>query len=474
MTEPVSATTRADGTGGRLLGYVPALDGVRGVAALAVLAVHYLHPIALGQTPLSFIGGTFGVTMFFVLSGFLISTLLAGEFQRTGRIGLRAFWARRALRLIPALALAIVGVIILGALVDAGLPIQGQGLTQTPPPADGLVFLGFGPGIASTILPVMNWTWVGGYYFKPLAIAWTLAIEDQFYLLWPLVLAALLGLMRLPLRTAAKAAFALTAASMIWRYVLWANGLAGFRTDFFIPDLLLGCAVGLAVAAGMRPPGRWGQRILAVTAMLALVGLLVMIAGVPESTEVRLTSIAGILTAIILVDLVLRQRSLLSSILAWPPLVGIGMVSYGLYLWHWIWKMYPIYNDTWRVPLEVVLTTITVLASFYLVERPALRLKRYFQPGAALPAVARTPVPARPLSRRDLLPVVGMATVVVASAALVVIVPPLFPPDMTALANSEPEPPPAPRAPRPSKTQRRATPRAQRRKKRKATPNPAP
>src|SRR4051812_31742646 len=106
------------GSDGRM-GYVPALDGVRAIAALGVVLVHYLVGFAESHPLLSFRGGGLGVYVFFTLSGFLITTLLVEEYQHRGAIDLRAFWVRRALRLMPALLFLLALLILLATLVDA-------------------------------------------------------------------------------------------------------------------------------------------------------------------------------------------------------------------------------------------------------------------------------------------------------------------------------------------------------------------
>ena len=154
------------------LGHVPALDGVRGLGVLAVMGFHAVLP--------GFAGGDSGVDVFFVLSGFLITSLLLDEQHRSGRIGLAGFYMRRALRLYPALIVTIVGAI---ALAWARIPIfdaSRRGLDATL------------EAVPYTLFYTMNIPraagWTGG---GMLGHAWSLAIEEQFYLLWPPVVIAL-------------------------------------------------------------------------------------------------------------------------------------------------------------------------------------------------------------------------------------------------------------------------------------------
>jgi peptidoglycan/LPS O-acetylase OafA/YrhL len=164
-SEPV--TEPADPGGIR---FVPGLDGLRGVAVLAVMAFH----AGLGWAA----GGLLGVDVFFVLSGFLVTSILLGEHARTGTLALRRFWARRARRLLPALFVLLLGICAYAWWVSGGVaPAQLRG--------DALSTLGY----------VANWHYIatGQDYFvrygglSPLLHTWSLAVEEQFYLVWPLV-----------------------------------------------------------------------------------------------------------------------------------------------------------------------------------------------------------------------------------------------------------------------------------------------
>src|SRR4051812_19526755 len=124
-----------------------------------------------------------------------------------------------------------------------------------------------------------------------------------------------------------------------------------------------------------------------------------------------LLNVLGVLAALLVTHLVVDRQSRLSALLSWGPLVGIGQVSYGLYLWHWAWLQYPLTLDAHWLPLALILTCVTVVFSYYVIERRALRLKRRFRPeGAAQSASTAIPERSHRVSRRDLLPVLGMGS----------------------------------------------------------------
>jgi peptidoglycan/LPS O-acetylase OafA/YrhL len=240
----------------RRFGYRPQLDGVRAIAILPVVTYHaWVVPR----------GGFLGVDIFFVLSGFLITTLLVEEAQASGRISLPHFYFRRALRLLPALFVAALGYVLLSSLEVA---VSGHTHAGTPL---GDVF----KGAAYGVLYVQNILIATGTAM-PLAVGhlWSLATEEQFYLLWPLalVIALRLGLSR---RTLTILLVAAVAALNIDRIDLML-GSASFQRVYFAPDghfdvILIGCLAGLAFTGGSA------ERLLARPArVLALGGLAVV------------------------------------------------------------------------------------------------------------------------------------------------------------------------------------------------------
>jgi peptidoglycan/LPS O-acetylase OafA/YrhL len=202
VRHPAARSTRAGRGQGGHFGYQPALDGIRAFAVAAVLFYH------AGQTWA--VGGYLGVDTFFVLSGFLITTLLVTEWSNRRRIDLKGFWVRRAKRLLPALFLVMVGIVVYAGVFAA--PGELNSIRS-----DSFAALGY----------VANWRFVlsGQSYFdqfaqpSPLRHMWSLAIEEQFYLVWPLIVCFLLWWRR-SLRVLLAACLVMIAASATLMAVL--------------------------------------------------------------------------------------------------------------------------------------------------------------------------------------------------------------------------------------------------------------
>jgi peptidoglycan/LPS O-acetylase OafA/YrhL len=346
------------------LGYRPALDGLRGLAVALVMVRHLGQSFGVG-------GGTVGVGTFFALSGFLITTLLVEERRETGAVSLARFWARRACRLLPALAVVLVAVVVWFGLVEHR--------SYKGPAALAALYAG-------------NWAQIGGRPFGVLAPVWTLAVEEHFYLLWPLVF---LALARLRLRTAAGVALGLAGASTLLRLGLFAAGVSPARlqmgTDTRLDGLLLGCAVAFLLAR-RRP------RVPTPAAAVAVAVLAVLVT-VPPYHSFMLTAgyvVIPMAALVVIAHLVGGgPASGLTTALSWRPAVGIGRISYGLYLWH-----LPVYAvllpHVLGLPLAVrsalvmAVSVAVATASWFAIERPFVRLK------AA--RWSRRPAPAGPTS----------------------------------------------------------------------------
>jgi peptidoglycan/LPS O-acetylase OafA/YrhL len=291
------------GTPGRLAG----LDGVRGLAVLIVVMSH-------AQFRFFGPGGIQGVTTFFALSGFLITGLLLKEFRQNGRIDLLSFWGRRALRLLPAL-FAFVGVTGLVFLVIGWIDRRTLVVVVKP------VLLYYG-----------NLHVIAGGSLGPFQHTWSLAVEEQFYLVWPLLLSAALLLLRGRRRAAlwlVVGFLTLTALSVGWR--LYAGMVLADRTVAHAPhttvfSMTAGAALAVAYQRGWRP-GRWAGAgaVLVVSAYFWLPPLIPRYAGWVTGPVIYT------LLAIGLVACALGEHR---TILSARPLRALGTVSYGWYLWH--------------------------------------------------------------------------------------------------------------------------------------------
>jgi peptidoglycan/LPS O-acetylase OafA/YrhL len=379
----------------RRLSYLPALDGVRAFAVIAVMMYH---------GGLSFTtGGFLGVDTFFVLSGFLITSLLVGEWRQTLTIKLSAFWARRARRLLPALFLMMLFVALLvGVIVPSG--------TYPSLRLDAL----------STLFYVSNWHFIliGNNYFNetapqsPLIHTWSLAVEEQFYLIWPLVVLTILHFtknLRLLLTVCCTAAV----ASAIWMYVLFqprgSNSRLYYGTDTRSQCLFIGAALAVALimagqkgqAAGKLRTGEfWRPSSGPVRSLCAFLGVVGAAMAILMWATTSTTSsfpyqggffLMGLATAGVILAIIGAPRTMIPRFLSLPPIRYIGRISYGLYIWHW-----PLFIcfDASRTglngyPLFVVRVAITFAVSafsYHMIERP-IRQGTFLKHAQALFAV---------------------------------------------------------------------------------------
>jgi peptidoglycan/LPS O-acetylase OafA/YrhL len=362
------------------------LDGLRGLAVVAVLLYH--GGVAWAN------GGFIGVEVFFVLSGFLITSLLVVEWRESSTIALGAFWARRARRLLPAL---------FSIVVVIGLYYAVEGPTKAIPglKQDGI----------ATLLYVSNWHQIaaGANYFaasgpvSPFEHTWSLAIEEQFYIFWPgLVLAALwltgrrLGKARRSQRRSLQMLLAISIAGAVASAVEMALLFDGGRglnrvyygTDTRAASLLIGASLAIGLNVWHSRPGRTRSTEaprsgyqLAVLAAAGLVAILLMLHFANGSSAwLYPFGLVGLDLAVVVViaTVVLQPRSWVGRILSLRPICAIGLISYGLYLWH-----FPLYqwldtgstgvSGTALLLLRLTATLAVSVCSFVLIERPIRR-----------------------------------------------------------------------------------------------------
>ena len=352
--------------GRRRLAHIPALDGLRGVAVVGVLLYHGGH----------LQGGYLGVDLFFVLSGFLITTLLLLEWGNDRRIALGHFWSRRARRLLPAL----VGLLFVAALwarfvalpVDLGT-IRGDGL--------------------AALLYVANWhsIAIGQNYFQasqapsPLEHVWSLAIEEQFYLVWPLLVIGLLKLRNRP-STIFVASVVLTIVSAGAMILL--HGFTSASTN----SLYLGThtraaavAMGAALAAWnishRRAPTKTERLRLEVIGLVGVAGLAWAWLALPITSPVLYSgglALCGLAATAVIASIAAPDSPLIGRALTLRPLCWLGMISYGLYLWHWPIFLYLSEQRTgmsgWPLFFVQVLAAVSVaIVSYQLLEMPIRR-----------------------------------------------------------------------------------------------------
>ena len=408
------------------MGHIRGLDGIRALSVLAIIAFH----TGLNSVP----GGFYGVDSFFVLSGFLITSLLVREWSASGTIRLRRFWAGRARRLLPALFLlvAVIGIVL--AVVPS--------LLATPNIVGDAL---------STMFYFSNWYSIhnGVTYFSlstqpsPLLHTWSLAIEEQFYLVWPLVVLGVLklGTTRRAARRAARrnagrtdndrtadrravdvlgggqlllvgpppvhddpawirrrrlqilfavACLGSLASALLMAY-LAPNGYttrAYYGTDTRAQALLVGAAIAIGLTLWRDGSARrWFTRFASVLALAGVAGTAALWATTSETSTFAFSGgflVASLAAGAVVLGCATAPRSLVVRLLELPPLPQWGRISYGVYLWYWPvllvmtgqrlhWGVYPLFLA--RVGVTVAIAAL----SYDLVEMPIRRgaLKRW-------------------------------------------------------------------------------------------------
>jgi peptidoglycan/LPS O-acetylase OafA/YrhL len=348
------------------LSYLPELDGLRGLAIIFVILFHANFSF--------FSGGFIGVEIFFVLSGFLITSLLIQEFDSTGTIKLSYFYMRRVLRLGPALLLLLIAFCILSFLLLSEEKANRNFI-------DVLISLFY----------LSNWARAFDFYPPDfLGHTWSLSIEEQFYILWPIILLILLRANkknRLPI-----ICFAVMVALVSWLLRIYFvmsdvplervyNGL-----DTRADSLMVGCALGVLIPSRLISEkikdalSGWLEYIAPFS-----IALLLFLSFISNWQDNRIHYlgffVVELLVAILILDIIINENSMARKILAMRWLVWVGSISYGLYLWHYpIFKtMFALgFNGLMVVLLGTFVTFIIAICSYYFLERPMLKFKKPF------------------------------------------------------------------------------------------------
>ncbi len=387
LTDRPSATGKAR---------ISALDGLRAFALLIIMGYHF----GVGWLQ----GGFFSLDIFYVLSGYLITGLLLSEYARKGRIVLSAFWLRRARRLLPALLIVLVAVTVMVRFAEpAGL------------------YPDFRMSALSALFYFSNWWQIAASsnYFvatgavSPLTHTWSLAVEEQFYLVWPLVTLAVLHLSRTIARgvrallVVSVAGAIASALEMALSYSPTANTTRlYFGTDTHAQSILIGATLACVLTMvqqhrgnqGMAPvattkAARWALVALGLAGLAGTLTLTYSLQGLDPFDYQGGFTLSALSAAAIIIGAVCVPTGPLARVLSLRVLVWIGTVSYGAYLWHYPVFVYLDYDRTGLTGIGLLAVRFAVTfalaaASFYLVERPVMEGRFWRSVKAIAPATA--------------------------------------------------------------------------------------
>jgi peptidoglycan/LPS O-acetylase OafA/YrhL len=332
------------------LPYIRALDGLRGVAVASVLLYHG----SFGH----FRGGFLGVDVFFVLSGFLITALLLEELRTNGRLAWSRFYGRRAGRLLPALAALLAGAALIWPYFKTSR------------------------SFSSILLPIVfyyaNWTTAYSGWLGPLAHVWSLSVEEQFYIVWPLCLVLLYRRRSSPILIAVA-----LAACAIARAIFHAAGspIGDYVSTVSRADELL--AGALAAHLASRVPPNVGRVCATITGVLLLLAFVAV-----DYHDAWLYyggfTIAAVLLALLIVHLAADSTSAVKRLLERRELVGLGRISYGVYLYHLpiflllapLGRPHSVVSRGLVLLLQLLVTVLMAWVSFRVVETPVRRWSR--------------------------------------------------------------------------------------------------
>jgi peptidoglycan/LPS O-acetylase OafA/YrhL len=341
--------------------HIPSLDGIRAVSFMLVFAAH------AGAS--TFISVDFGVTVFFFLSGFLITTLMRSEFDRNGSVNIRHFWLRRALRILPPFYLVALAATLIALILY-------------PP---GTVYA---PAMTAELLFYANYWGIYGINREApgTGVVWSLAVEEQFYLLFPLLYISIQKL-RVPRFEQAWLLWGLCVLILAWRCALVMamhseSARIYIATDTRVDSVLFGCALAVwnnpVLDEPTGSPGLW--KFLLLPAALAAL----LICFLFQSTVFRETwyfSIQGAALTLVFIAAIRFHTWPLFRFLNWRPVVFIGTLSYSLYLVHDVLlravaRLWPQSHAWQRAVISLAASVIAAWAIYVLVEKPCARLRK--------------------------------------------------------------------------------------------------
>lgn len=362
VSEPQIAQSR--------FGYVPAIDGLRAVSILMVIAFHCGGPVSKALFPN---GGWLGVDVFFVISGYLITSILLNEQKRKDDISLKNFYMRRALRLMPVFA---------AFLAANYFFYQGQKDTLA-----GVVIAGL--YMADYDL-ALGWLKTMGI---PARVSWSLAVEEKFYLLWPSVL----KFVRLRVSGLARVALSAIALCLGWKAYLIVSGASWLRLtgafDTKIDVIMIGCLAAIFAQSAAcseiirRVLGSRFVPLLLFAALLIIPRIVVHPSNLPSPAAAVLfwdlsMPLYAMLAACVILSLQVQSQSLVSKFLSTPLMTWLGRLSYSLYLWHAFAFgivafaiQQKFVNTTLFEPAIYAVSIAMAASSYYLIEKPCLNLK---------------------------------------------------------------------------------------------------
>ncbi len=364
--------------------HIPALDGLRGIAVIAVILYHldYLTPGLYTWVK----GGFLGVDIFFVLSGFLITSILIREYDNSGQINLWNFYVKRTLRLMPALWLFLIFVYLFG----------GQLLS-----AASANTIYSGNNFLYAMLYVMNWHSATGGAAGNLNHTWSLAIEEQFYILWSLVLfiafswsfnkrtITVFTLITVIVLVCLRTAKTYGGYSTIYLY---------YSTENRIDAILIGCLAAMGYGWKLIPERFYDRSVidrLFGASLIVATGILMIFSHEDRLLYYGFNSLFSVAIGISILWLISQRHTFIHSFFENRLLCWVGHISYGLYLWHFLF--FDIAKNTtgpaWlRVSAALLLSFTASSVSFYSVEKFALSLKKFLlvEPKKAELTVARS------------------------------------------------------------------------------------